>query len=145
MEIVVSFLYGLSSLIILSAFVPQILRLWKDQTQSKSMSVLSNLIFNMNAMVGLSYAVLVNKDPLFMITVGSSALCSFTMSYLVIRNRYLRPALQSYGVHFDSYAFYQQYASRFRRAALVAVIIAFSVLTPQLTTTANDEIVVFTE
>lgn len=105
MQEILSVLYGFSGLIVISAFLPQILRTWKDQSASESMSVASSLIFTANAMIGFGYASLVNQDPLLMLTVGCATSCSMTLTYLLLRNRYIRPALQARGIRFDSYAF----------------------------------------
>ena len=87
-------LYSLSGFFSLGAFMPQIIKLWKDKTRRERISIPAWSMWFANACVVTSYAWLINKDPLFCLTATLSFVGSFLSLALVVYNRHIRPVLQ---------------------------------------------------
>ena len=89
----VTALYSLSGLIVLIAFIPQIINLFNDKTSSESMSLPTWCLFLVNSTVIVTYSLFVNGDSLFVLSAAVGWIGTTVVCGLVVRNRIIRPRL----------------------------------------------------
>lgn len=87
---ILGFLYMLNCAICIVAYMPQLWKLVHDKTDSASVSMPSWLIWIYTGAVGLAYAVVVNGDPLLILSAGSNMLLCAAVVGMLFFNRYIK-------------------------------------------------------
>lgn len=90
MEGFLSALYFMTTGLIVFSYVPQVWRLAHDRTDSSSISLVSWVIWVYAATVSVLYAVIVNGDPLFILSTTLNGAGCYAVLFMAVFNRYLK-------------------------------------------------------
>lgn len=82
--------YGIMGALGIAAYVPQMLALWNDKSGSKNVPLTTWLLWGAQTVVYFLYALLVNKDPMFITLMLLTMLATHGCLYLLLYNRFLR-------------------------------------------------------
>lgn len=92
---VIEVLYLLNCGICITAYLPQLWKLVHDKTDSASVSIPSWLIWVYTGGIGLVYAVVINGDPLLILSAGSNMLLCGVIVGVLFFNRYFKSRIAS--------------------------------------------------
>lgn len=84
-ESILTWAYGVIGVVNFCAYIPTAIDLWNKKM---SATMLSWIIWSFGAIVALSYAILINKDPVFIFVTASNSFMIFLVFALVIRLKY---------------------------------------------------------
>lgn len=82
--------YGIMGALGIAAYIPQMLALWNDRSGSKNVPLTTWLLWGAQTVVYFMYALLVNKDPMFITLMLLTMLATHGCLYLLLYNRFIR-------------------------------------------------------
>ncbi len=83
--------YGLAGAVGIAAYLPQFWALWKDNTGSRNVPLSTWILWGLQTITYVLYAVFVNRDPMFIGIMLATLVATHACLWMLIYNRYFRP------------------------------------------------------
>jgi hypothetical protein len=95
MENTISFLYLLNGLVVIIAYVPQAIKLKGIKERPVNFSTATWSLWTYTAIVALSYALFVNKDPNFILVASLNLICVTAILLIILYKTLKYPKLKT--------------------------------------------------
>jgi hypothetical protein len=82
--------YGIAGAVGIAAYIPQFWALWKDKSGSFNVPLTTWILWGVQTVTYVLYALFVNRDPMFIAIMVATLLATHACLWMLIYNRYFR-------------------------------------------------------